>query len=158
MRGPKNFCKEWNGWFYTMIYCCCWWLHVSLALYTVLGRTISCVWKPELCLWFAYFVFEYILGVHKTKFKESNFSFFTYSCWSWNINLFSVLMWLTGKNNNFFIILVDVNSVWISEIQSRSDYAGESILCSLSVYLEGEMCFETYYKTDKYAFSPRNVL
>lgn len=54
--------------------------------------------------------------------------------------------------------MVDVNTLWTSEIQSRSDYAGESILCSLSVYLEGEMCFETYYKTDKYAFSPRNVL
>lgn len=95
--GPKNFCKEWSGWFYTMVYCCCWWLHVSLALHTALGRTISCVWKPELCLRFAYFVFEYILGVHKTKFKESNFSFFICTCWSWNINLFSLFKWLTGK-------------------------------------------------------------
>ena len=54
--------------------------------------------------------------------------------------------------------MVDVNTVWIPEIQSRSDYAGESILFSLLVYLEGKMFFETYYKTDKYAFSPRNIL
>lgn len=101
-----------------MIYCCCWWLHDSLALHTALGRTISRVWKPELCLWFAYFVFEYILGVCKTKFKENNFSFFTCSCWSWNINLFSLFKWLTGKKNNFFVTLVDVNTVWTSEIQS----------------------------------------
>lgn len=55
-------------------------------------------------------------------------------------------------------MLVDVNTVWTSGIQIRSDYAGKSILCSLLVYLEGKMCFETYYKADKYTFSPRRIL